>query len=76
MKSVQIKLSAISEIKSFVETVSRYSVDATLKSGRYIVRASSIMGIFILDLMKPVDLIVKGDDSVLLLDKVSQYIVS
>ena len=75
MKSVQIKLSAIKDIKSFVETVGKYSADAKLKSGNYMVDARSLMGIFSLDLMKPVDLIVKGDDSVLLLDKVSQYIV-
>ena len=76
MKSVQIKLSAISDIKNFVATVGKYSVDAKLKSGSYLVDAKSLMGIFSLDLLKPIDLIVKGDDSVVLLDKVSQYIVA
>jgi len=75
MRSVQIKLSAIDDIKNFVNTIGKYSTDAKLRSGNYMVDARSLMGIFSLDLMKPVDLIVKGDDSVLLLDKVSQYIV-
>ena len=75
MKSVQIKLSAINDITGFVDTVKKYSADATLRSGSYMVNARSIMGIFILDLMKPVDLIVKGDDCDPLLSEISQYIV-
>ena len=75
MKIVQIKLSAIKEITNFVNTVGKYSADVKLKSGNYIVNAKSIMGIFLLDLMKPVDLIVNGNDSNLLLNEVSQYIV-
>ena len=75
MRKVQIKFSAISDIRAFVNTIGKYSADAKLKSGSYTVNARSLMGIFALDLMKPIDLIVRGNDSVKLLDKVSQYIV-
>ena len=75
MSRVQIKFSAINDVRNFVSTIGKYSADAKLKSGSYIVDARSLLGIFSLDLMGPVDLIGKGNDSTLLLDKVSQYIV-
>ncbi|MCL2159860.1 MAG: HPr family phosphocarrier protein [Oscillospiraceae bacterium] len=75
MRSVQIKLSAISDIKNFVHSIQKYSADAKLKSGNYMVCARSLMGIFVLDLMKPLELIVKGNDCDPLLNEVSRYIV-
>ena len=74
MKSVQIKLSKIEDIRKFVDTVNKYSAKATLKSGRYVVCASSIMGIFSLDLLKPVELVVKEDNCEPLLNEIAQYI--
>ena len=53
MKSVDIKLSSIADVRNFVDTVSKYDIDIDLSSGRYIVDAKSIMGIFSLDLLKP-----------------------
>ncbi|MCL2773851.1 MAG: HPr family phosphocarrier protein [Oscillospiraceae bacterium] len=76
MKKVQIRLSAIEDIRKFVDSVKKYSLEATLKSGRYIVSASSIMGIFTLDLMKPVELTINGDNYAPLLNEVSKYLVS
>ena len=75
MRKVQVKFSAINDIRAFVNTMCKYSADAELKSGNYTVNARSLMGIFALDLMRPIDLIVNGDDSGKLLDKVSKYIV-
>ena len=54
MKSVIIRLDTINDVKSFVNTVSKYDFDVDLISGRYAVDAKSIMGIFSLDLSKPI----------------------
>ena len=50
MTSVEIKLASIQDIRTFVEKVSRHDMEVDLSSGRYIVDAKSIMGIFSLDL--------------------------
>ena len=63
MKSFNIKLSTIEDIRSFVGILAKYSVDLDLKSGRYTVDARSLMGIFSLDLVNPVEFIVHSDDS-------------
>ena len=51
MKTVDIKLSSIEDVRKFVDIVSKYDIDIDLSSGRYIVDAKSIMGIFSLDLL-------------------------
>ena len=62
MKVVNIKLSTIEEVKKFVNTVSLYDCDIDLKSGRYVVDAKSIMGIFSLDLLNKIEMTVHCDD--------------
>ena len=42
MKKVNIKLSAIADIRNFVDIVTKYPNDIDLSSGRYIVDAKSI----------------------------------
>lgn len=54
MKSVNIALNSILDVKSFVNIVSKCDFDIDLTSGRYVVDAKSIMGIFSLDLTKPI----------------------
>lgn len=61
MKTVQILLSSINDVKNFVNTVSKYDCEIDLTSGRYVVDAKSIMGIFSLDLSKPIKLEVYDD---------------
>ena len=56
MKSVQISLDSIDKVKSFVNAVNRLEGEFDLVSGRYIVDAKSIMGIFSLDLSRPIEL--------------------
>lgn len=56
MKTVQISLNSIGKVKSFVNTISQFEYDFDLISGRYVIDAKSIMGIFSLDLSKPIDL--------------------
>ena len=56
MKTVQISLNSIEKVKSFVNNISKFDNDFDLVSGRYVIDAKSIMGIFSLDLSKPIDL--------------------
>ena len=70
MKSMQIKLSTIEDVRNFVNNVTKYSVDLDLKSGRYTVDARSLMGIFSLDLLKPIDFVINSDDEKIVSDVV------
>lgn len=56
MKTVQISLNSIDKVKAFVNDITRFDCDFDLVSGRYVIDAKSIMGIFSLDLSKPIDL--------------------
>lgn len=56
MKTVQISLNSIDKVKAFVNEITKYDNDFDLVSGRYVIDAKSIMGIFSLDLSKPIDL--------------------
>ena len=62
MKSTMILLNSISDVKEFVNIVSSYACDIDLVSGRYIIDAKSIMGIFSLDLTKPIKVEVSSDE--------------
>ena len=56
MKTVKISLNSIDKVKAFVNEISRFDCDFDLVSGRYVIDAKSIMGIFSLDLSKSIDL--------------------
>ena len=64
MKTVQISLNSIDKVKSFVNEITKYDNDFDLVSGRYVIDAKSIMGIFSLDLSKPIDLNIHAEDNV------------
>ena len=64
MKTVQISLNSIDNVKAFVNDVTKFNTDFDLVSGRYVIDAKSIMGIFSLDLSKPIDLNIHDDDGV------------
>ena len=73
MKTAQISLNSIDKVKSFVNTISQYDYDFDLISGRYVIDAKSIMGIFSLDLSKPIDLTIYNVDEVL--EALKPYII-
>ena len=64
MKTVQISLNSIDKVKSFVNAITQYEYDFDLISGRYDIDAKSIMGIFSLDLSKPIDLAIHAEANV------------
>ena len=63
MKTVQISLNSINKVKSFVNEITKFDNDFDLVSGRYVIDAKSIMGIFSLDLSKPIDLNIHATES-------------
>ena len=76
MKTVQISLNSIDKVKSFVNDITKYDNDFDLVSGRYVIDAKSIMGIFSLDLSKPIDLNIHADSNLdELLATLDQYTI-
>ncbi|HOQ37040.1 MAG TPA: HPr family phosphocarrier protein [Acetivibrio sp.] len=75
MKSFNISLKSITDVKDFVNIVNKYDFDIDLTSGRYVVDAKSIMGIFSLDLSKPIKVDVHSDDCEGFCEEIKNYIV-
>lgn len=73
-KTVTIYLESINDIKKFVSIVSKYDGEFDLISGRYVVDAKSIMGIFSLDLSKPLQL-KTSSEATELMEELKPYIV-
>ena len=53
MNKVNIKFRDVADVNRFVHILSKYDADFNLYCGSYYVDAKSIMGIFSLDLSKP-----------------------
>ncbi|MBQ9510306.1 MAG: HPr family phosphocarrier protein [Clostridia bacterium] len=75
MKTTKIRLSSIEAVRDFVEIVRKYDSEIDLSSGRYVVDAKSIMGIFSLDLLQPITLTAYSDDCTKLFDELKDYVV-
>ena len=61
MKTVKVSLNSIDKVKTLVSDINRFDFDFDLVSGRYVIDAKSIMGIFSLDLSRPIDLNIHAD---------------
>ena len=76
MKTVKISLNSIDKVKSFVNDITKFDVDFDLVSGRYVIDAKSIMGIFSLDLSKNLTLNIQKDDNLdAVLAAIDEFIV-
>lgn len=75
MKTFNLLLSSINDVKDFVNVVSKYDFDVDLTSGRYVVDAKSIMGIFSLDLSQPIKVEVHSDDCDSFIAELKPFIV-
>ena len=77
MKTVQISLNSIGKVKSFVNAINQFEFDFDLISGRYVIDAKSIMGIFSLDLSKPIDLTIHTEEEKLddIMEVLKPYLV-
>jgi len=76
MKSVKISLNSIDKVKSFVNDIAKFDAEFDLVSGRYVIDAKSIMGIFSLDISQPIDLNIHADgDDAEILKAIEPYII-
>ena len=77
MKTIKISLNSIDKVKSFVNELVKFTdVDFDLVSGRYVIDAKSIMGIFSLDLSKPIDLAIHTETNLdEILEVLKPYII-
>ena len=78
MTPVQINLNSIEKVTSFVNEITKFDAEFDLVSGRYVIDAKSIMGIFSLDISKPIDLNIHTDSDAELkeiLDAIKAYLV-
>jgi len=75
MKTVTIKLQMAENVKKFVGIVSKYPYEIDLRSGRHVVDAKSILGIFSLDLNRPINMEIYSDDCDDLLAELKEFIV-
>ncbi len=74
MKSVNIRLSLVENVNKFVNIVSRYPFEMDLRAGRHVVDAKSILGIFSLDLSRPITLDIYSDQCEALLKEIDPFI--
>lgn len=63
MQTYLVSLNSIAKVKSFVNTLAQFDFDLDLVSGRYVIDAKSIMGIFSLDLSKPIELRIHSEEN-------------
>lgn len=77
MKTLKISLNSIDKVKAFVNEISKFDCDFDLVSGRYVIDAKSIMGIFSLDLSKPINLNIHAEGNLLesILKVVEAYVI-
>lgn len=73
MKSIKISLELAQRVKEFVNVTQEFPYEILLKSGRYIVDAKSILGIFSLDLSQPITVEVYNDDCDDLMEKLKKF---
>ena len=77
MKTGKICLNSIDKVKAFVNDITKFDSDFDLVSGRYVIDAKSIMGIFSLDLSKDIDLNIHAEDNIdSILETLKPYIVA
>ncbi len=74
MKTVQIRLSLVENVNKFVNIVGRYPFDMDLRAGRHVVDAKSILGIFSLDLSRPITLEIYSDDCAELMEEIKPFL--
>ncbi|MBO6108957.1 MAG: HPr family phosphocarrier protein [Eubacterium sp.] len=77
MKTVNVSLNSIDKVKDFVNEVAKYNAEFDLVSGRYVIDAKSIMGIFSLDLSKPIELNIHSENGDVddIIEKLKPFIV-
>lgn len=74
MKALMVSLNSIDKVKAFCNEIAKFDAEFDLISGRYVIDAKSIMGIFSLDLSKPINLNIHGDeDNAEIMEVIKKY---
>lgn len=75
MTEAKVLLKAINDVKDFVNIVNCYDFECDITVGKYVVDAKSIMGIFSLDLSKPLNLKIYSDNCGAFLKEIDKLLV-
>ena len=76
MSEFFVSLSSIEDVRQFVNAATCCPCEVDVLSGRYVIDAKSIMGIFSLDLSRPIDLNIHAEgDAEEILTVLAPYIV-
>ena len=75
MVKMTVKIDTVLDAKQFVNICNLADFDIDLISGRYVIDAKSIMGIFSLDLSKPLELQADCGEDEPLLKKLETFVV-
>ncbi len=75
MQAVTISLTEVNQVKQFVNLVGQVPFDVDVVSGRYTVNAKSMLGIYCLDLSKPIQIVIYSDDCEELKEKLTEFMV-
>ncbi len=74
MKSITVSLEMAQKVKEFVNITQAYPCEILLKSGKYVVNAKSILGVFSLDLTKPVTVeVYSGEETDEIIGKLKKF---
>ena len=73
MTTVKITLDSIDKVKAFVNAITKFDSDFDLISGRYVIDAKSIMGIFSLDLLSPITVVAHTESGVAFFENIAKF---
>ncbi len=74
-----IKLNTINDVKDFVEICNKFNCEVDIKQGRHIVDGKSILGIFSLNLLEPVKVVIDsdyGNDKIAFYNDIEKWVVN
>lgn len=74
MNVLFVTFTQINQVQEFVNLTSQYPNDVDLVSGRYTVDAKSLLGIYSLDLRNPLQVVIYGENSQQLAEKLKPFL--
>jgi phosphotransferase system HPr-like phosphotransfer protein len=76
MEKLTIGFAEIKDIENFVEVVAKYDFAVTLAQGKYEVDGKSLMGIFTLDITRPIEIVFDAntEESNAFIQEIQKYI--
>lgn len=75
MKKAKISLNTAEKVREFINVASKLDCDLDLVSGRKVIDGKSMMGIFTLDLTKPIEMNINAKEAEYILKKFESFII-